>query len=479
MYKEILDKVSPENLEECILEQAEYSLKVTSTIHKLNASITASLSSYPPLSPLTPLPLDTARSLLKQPTAPLPKFQSKEGEDFLKFITEFESTTKCFNYPDRDLLLLLKQQVEGRAKNLLGSLEADKQKFKEAKDLLMKAFASEEIRKASTIKKLSSLHLKEGEDPFIFIAELKSIIESITLLKINLDEIVKYFAWTALNERFRSHIVQITNNTHPSLQQILDNFFKACERYEQGKPKSDYSVRSKAGYSKYREKTNSLAVKAKISVDKACRFCVKDGASDSSHFTHLCPKFPTPDSKIEFLNLNGGCLRCGYFNHTTKVCKFSFRKPCSQCKRYHMDFLCRENNAQVTKANKSKEEVSKVSRETKIEKEAVSGIAVMPNITTGSVLPTFTFNIGDDTQLHRGLKDSGSQNTFVSGKLAKQCKFKVLNSNVKLSVKGFNGLKSYDTNMVEVPLKIGDNCYKITALVVPSIDLKLSLPSLG
>ena len=72
---------------------------------------------------------DTARSLLKQPTAPLPRFRSLENEDLLRFFTEFESTTSAYNYPDRDLLLLLKQQVEGRAKIILSSLEADKQTY--------------------------------------------------------------------------------------------------------------------------------------------------------------------------------------------------------------------------------------------------------------------------------------------------------------------------------------------------------------
>ena len=117
-------------------------------------------------------PIDVARSLLKQPTAPLPKFFSKEGEDFIKFITEFESTTSSFNYPDRDLLLLLKQQIDGRAKCLLDSLEADKQKYSDAKELLTSAFASVEIRKYSTIKKLTELHLSKGDDPFLFISSL-------------------------------------------------------------------------------------------------------------------------------------------------------------------------------------------------------------------------------------------------------------------------------------------------------------------
>lgn len=126
---------------------------------------------------------DVARSLLKQPVAPLPKFFSKEGEDFLKFITEFETTTRSFNYPDRDLLLLLNQQLEGRAKHLLSSLETDKQQYTHAKDLLIAAFASKEQRINSAIKKLTCLHLKEGDDPFIFISQLRTLCESVKTLQ--------------------------------------------------------------------------------------------------------------------------------------------------------------------------------------------------------------------------------------------------------------------------------------------------------
>ena len=41
--------------------------------------------------------IDVTRSLLKQPTAPLPKFSGDENEDLIKFITEFELTTSSFN----------------------------------------------------------------------------------------------------------------------------------------------------------------------------------------------------------------------------------------------------------------------------------------------------------------------------------------------------------------------------------------------
>ncbi|XP_064110129.1 uncharacterized protein LOC135217954 [Macrobrachium nipponense] len=174
---------------------------------------------------------DVARSLLKQPTAPLPKFTSKEGEDFLKFIAEFEATTNAFQYPDRDLLLLLKQQVDGRAKTLLSSLEADKQRYVDAKELLISAFASKEVCKNNAIKKITELSLREGDDPFIFISILRSVCEAVKTFNIGADEFVRYFAWHGLNGRFQRHIINIAGKTHPSLNDIISHFFAACERY--------------------------------------------------------------------------------------------------------------------------------------------------------------------------------------------------------------------------------------------------------
>ena len=152
-------------------------------------------------------PQDQARSLLKQPTAPLPKFHGREGEDLIKFLTEFELTTGVYNYPDRDLLLLLRQQVEGRASYLLQSLELDKQSYQDAKQLLTNAFATTEVRKSSTIKKLLELKLRDTDDPYLFISNLRAITESVEKLKIDSKEFLRFFAWNALNDEFRKVLV--------------------------------------------------------------------------------------------------------------------------------------------------------------------------------------------------------------------------------------------------------------------------------
>ena len=79
----------------------------------------------------------------------------------------------------------------------------------------------------------------------------------------------------------------------------------------------------------------------------------------------------------------------------------------------------------------------------------------MPSNTNDSILPTFIFNIDCNSQLFRGLRDSGLQSTFISNELDKLFKFKVINSKVKLTVTGFNGPKVYNTK-IEVPLSAGN-----------------------
>ena len=169
--------------------------------------------------------IDAARSLLKQPTAPLPTFSGDEKEDLMRFLVEFELTTSSNKYPDRDLLLLLLQQLSGKAKTPLKSLEADKQSYKDAKDLLVSAFASPETRKISSIKQLTDLDLGCDDDPFEFISNVKMLCESVNSLDISSDDFIQFFVWTGLNKGFQTHLINITGKTKPSIKEIVDNFF--------------------------------------------------------------------------------------------------------------------------------------------------------------------------------------------------------------------------------------------------------------
>ncbi|XP_068218822.1 uncharacterized protein [Palaemon carinicauda] len=424
---------------------------------------------------------DVARSLLKQPTAPLPKFTSKEGEDLLKFIAEFEATTNVFQYPDRDLLLLLKQQIDGRAKTLLSSLEADKQRYVDAKELLIAAFASKEVCKNNAIRKITELNLREGDDPFTFISLLRSVCEAVKTFNIEADEFVRYFAWHGLNGRFQRHFINITGKTHPSLNDIISHFFAACERYESDE-KGVESLKCKASRVKTltlplpKESTTSMAVEA-VTYDKdrsspQCSLCSTVGNTDKFHFIHKCPNFLSPTDKVHILKSKNGCVKCGQFNHVSSKCRFKFKRRCSNCNSWHMTYLCDRSPSPGRNSNNI------INCESKVETLQISsGVAVLPTCQGDSILPTFSFKVGGT--VYRGLKDSGSQSTFVTKKLAEENNLKIINSKVKLTVNGFNGNKEYFTEIVEVPVTIGDKSFIIYCLVVPNINVALKLPLLG
>ena len=428
---------------------------------------------------------DTARSLLKQPTAPLPKFKSLVNEDFLRFLSEFESTTSAFSYPDRDLLLLLKQQVEGRAKTLLSSLEADKQTYNDAKQLLITAFASEETRKLSTIKELTSLRLNPEDDPFTYISRLRTICESVKVLKITSDDFLQYFAWLGLDENFKKELVQITTKTRPSIKEILDNFFVSCERYENAKKLHMKPSKNANTSSKFpTENKTSFAIKVnsvKSNAIKNCSICSRIEGKDVMHAIYKCSKFPTPQQKLDKLKSLNGCTKCGNFSHYTDKCTFRFKKKCYHCSGWHFSFLCikapsfSRTDREAVHSQPNRESAASVSDKADI----TSGVVVFPNLGNDSVLPTFTFRISGHESVFRGLKDSGSQSSFISRRLYDLHRFETLKDDVSLSVTGFNGTKCYKSKVVKIPIILGDCTFSLSAMVVPDINISLNLTSLG
>ena len=175
--------------------------------------------------------IDNARSLLKSPIAPLPTFKGKENEDLERFLNEFEETTSKFNYAEYDKLILLKQQLSGRALTLVNSLEADKQGYSHAKQLLTSALACPDTRKFSIIIQLTQLKLDLKSDPFEYMSKIRLLHESARKLDIDRDYFLQYFIWEGFNSIFKEQLVQITNTTKPSLIQIFGNYFEAANRY--------------------------------------------------------------------------------------------------------------------------------------------------------------------------------------------------------------------------------------------------------
>ena len=135
--------------------------------------------------------IDIARSLLKSPVAPLPKFSSTDEEDFTSFLIQFEDTVSRFSYPEYDKLLLLKQQLSGSALTLVNSLEANKNSYSEAKSLLESAFASPVSQKFKVIKQISEMKLSINGDLFEYISKIRKLSESVNSLDITSESFMR------------------------------------------------------------------------------------------------------------------------------------------------------------------------------------------------------------------------------------------------------------------------------------------------
>ena len=484
-------------LEREILGSEPYVLKITECLDLLGAN-QRNINRDP-----NNASMQNARGLLRNPNTPLPKYNSTDSEDLNKFLHQFEETLAKFDLEEYDLFILLQQQISGRALHLINSLEIDEQSYTQAKQILKEALAAPESQKFNIIKQLNELKLTYNGEPFQYISQVKALRNSVRNLNITAETFLQYYCWTGLNESFKNQLINITGHTRPTLQEIMDNFFDASERYKniqkhyESKPKPNKNFVKEQNPQKF-EKSSSASFAANVNYTPSsepnrfrnCSICNKLEI-DSSHPIFRCPKFDNPKIKIEKIKQLKGCIKCAQFNHETDKCHFHFKNSCSRSGNWHFSFLCTnpengqskgggapESSGQKSeKSNPKKKEKSEAESESKSTNSMIVVTeAFQSNLGNESILPTFTCKLKNDTI--RILKDGGSQENYITMKLAESKKLKILKRNVSLTVNGFNSSQNYEVNLVEVPLKINDRIISIEALCIPSIKIHLKLPKL-
>ena len=89
------------------------------------------------------------------------------------------------------------------------------------------------------MRQLTELNLDLCDDRFEYVSKVKNIVENVKKLNVSLDQFLQYFVWRGLDDRFRNLLINITSKTWPSIIEISDNFFTACERYVHQKKKKE------------------------------------------------------------------------------------------------------------------------------------------------------------------------------------------------------------------------------------------------
>lgn len=430
---------------------------------------------------------------LKLPEVPLPEFSNAKFQSLEKFFYNFESIVNKHNISSYEKFVYLRNQLSKSPRVLVDSLDIQEQSYENAKELLEKAFASTLTQKYEALHRLSSLKLLYNADPYTFIGDMRSIINSFKSLNIDVDTVLQYFIWNGLNDRFQNHLISITNNVKPSLDEMETHIFDATERYlRQNEKFKDFKSKDSKSFHKNvhegnKQEKSSTMMATNVNYKRQCVLCNSDKSSDDNHMLRDCPVYIDPSQKVERLKSLKACTRCSYRNHETKDCHFKFSSKCKGCAGNHFTYLCvseskRNETTKVGKENPSKQRGNPSKDNTHGNKSSSNGVALteaLRNSTDDNAicLPTFTCRLQSETV--RVLRDSGCQRNFLCDSIAKKHNLKVLEHDIDLDIHGFNVTKTVQANLVEVPLLIADKLVAIKALTIPEIRTKLKLKGIN
>ena len=103
------------------------------------------------------------------------------------------------------------------------------QSYTDAKELLIKAFASPITQTVDVIERLTKLNLSSNGSCYTFVSEMS--------LNVDVETILQYLIWKAMPHALQTKFIGITNNNKPSVGEIDDHIFSAIERYQYLKKK--------------------------------------------------------------------------------------------------------------------------------------------------------------------------------------------------------------------------------------------------
>ena len=163
-------------------ENESYTDKLASCIAQLT------VAQQPPVNP-QPQYLGSLEELLNShkltlPEVPLPEFGNEPGESLEKFIRLFESIIDKHKLTSQEKFMYLRKQLSNGPRVLINALDIDNQLYEHAIKLLKRAFGAAVTSKSDLVKKLSSMKMEPNADPYPFIGDILTVIESVKSTKL-------------------------------------------------------------------------------------------------------------------------------------------------------------------------------------------------------------------------------------------------------------------------------------------------------
>ena len=118
----------------------------------------------------------------------------------------FFQNTKL-NLESYEKFIFLRDQLYGGPRDLVDSIDVEKQSYETAVDLLEEFFSGAIRAKFDLLSKLQNLKLQYNSDPYSFVGEIRTLRSSADNLKLTVDEVLQYFIWSAMNEKFQDILI--------------------------------------------------------------------------------------------------------------------------------------------------------------------------------------------------------------------------------------------------------------------------------
>ena len=439
----------------------EYDQSLLFTIAALEVKLSTNLASAKPII-----------NKINIPQIALPEYGNNENEDLAKFFNNFEQIIGKYNLSDYEKFVYLSNQLSNEPLTLIKSLEATKQNYVTAKELLQQAFASTVTQQYHAIQRLTKLNFSSDDDPYQFVSNMRLVIESVNTLEINADIFLQFFIWRALNTEMKTHFINITNKNQPSLKELESNIFKAIERYQNLYKKDKLKQDRKSGSRQLAHSTHQTASaavvgskpKSKIDGTLHCLLCSSKDSKVTGHSIVTCEKYSDPQLKLNRLRELRGCCKCGKINRETNRCRFKFKRKCYKCTQYRFSYLCLKSKPQTTKDGKVNVSSQNQSETLVQNGSGYVGEIYIDQFGEGAILPTFSKRFPNNSVI-RGMRDSGCQPKFITQEAADRLKLKVIDSKFSLSVHEFNASQRYKTDGVEMQYEPGKVPIKLFAFL--------------
>ena len=102
------------------------------------------------------------------------------------------------------------------------------------------------------------------------------------------------------------------------------------------------------------------------------------------------------------------------------------------------------------------------------------------NSNLDSILTTVSCTLPNGNRI-RALRDSGSMNNFIVKSLLTNLKYKILRTNINLTIEGFNKTSNYKSSLIELEVFFGreSRSEKIEFLTINDLKISMHLPHLS